>query len=331
MDNVKKADIVCTTCTSAGGARIKGAKFPVVIFDESGQCVDPDILIPLVNGAKQAILVGDHKQLGPVILSNTARLGKYDLPLMQRLILSGVKPVILRMQYRMHPALSAFPNAAFYNNKLTDGVNEQQRYAPPFIQWPNPNIPMFFWNVRAKEEYYNDRLSYLNRNEAGCVAVLLEKMFQAGIRPIDIGIITPYAGQQAFLIDNLPTLCSIDKSFFDELEIASVDAFQGREKNYIILSNVRANTSHDIGFLRDLRRVCVSLTRARYGMIVLGCADTYSQNPLWVKYFEHCRAHGVFVEGNLNNLVQSSFTSDLKKGNDNEEEEETNLDQSTIY
>ena len=113
------------------------------------------------------------------------------------------------------------------------------------------------------------------------VALLLEAMYKAAIKASDVGIITPYAGQQAYLIETHPTICANNKNkAFDDVEIASVDALQGREKNFIILSNVRANDQHDLGFVKDLHRLCVSLTRARYGLIVIGCADTFAENKV---------------------------------------------------
>jgi regulator of nonsense transcripts 1 len=167
---------------------------------------------------------------------------------------------------------------------------------------------MFYWNVPSEEEYYETGLSYVNRHEVGCIAVLLEAMARRGVGPADIGVITPYAGQQALLVDSLPELCRIDDPhFFDDVEIASVDAFQGREKNFIILSNVRANDGYDIGFLKDEKRLCVSLTRARFGLVVIGCARTFARNRIWCRYIEHCKQNGVFVEGSLGHLAPSQF------------------------
>jgi regulator of nonsense transcripts 1 len=334
IEVVRSSDVVCTTCMSAGGARLTGRiKFQAVIFDESGQCLDPDLLIPLVHGCRQCVLVGDHKQLGPVVVSRKAQRARYDLPLMQRLIINGIHPLVLRTQYRMHPALSAFPSEAFYSGMLQDGVLAEHRTWPKkFINWPNPQIPLIFWNIKSQEEFYESGLSYVNRHEVGAVALILEAMYKADIKASDVGVITPYAGQQAYLIETLPTICANikNKAFFDDVEIASVDAFQGREKNFIILSNVRANDQHDLGFVKDLHRLCVSLTRARYGLIVIGCADTFSENKVWCQFIKHCQDRNVFVEGAINNFKPSSFTPqvDLEKGdNDGEDDNQDDADE----
>ncbi|EAY21670.1 putative regulator of nonsense transcripts, putative [Trichomonas vaginalis G3] len=335
-DVVRQSEVVCTTCVSAGGARLGRIKFQAVIFDESGQCLDPDLLIPLVHGTRQCVLVGDHKQLGPVVVSRQAVKARYDIPLMQRLILNGIHPLVLRTQYRMHPGLSAFPSEAFYSGMLQDGVTAEHRTWPnQFMKWPNPKLPLIFWNIPSKEEFYESGLSYVNRHEVGAVAVLLEAMYLGGVKASDIGVITPYAGQQIYMIETLPALCAkiTDKSFFDEIEIASVDAFQGREKNFIILSNVRANDQHDLGFVKDLHRLCVSLTRARYGLIVLGCADTFSENKVWCKYIKHCQENRVFVDGSINDFKPSNFSPliDLNKNENNSESSDDDAEAGTIY
>lgn len=319
---IEKSDVVCATCTSSGGARLKGVNFQAVIFDEAGQCLDPDLLIALSHNAQQAILVGDHCQLGPVVLSKENVRNRYDLPLMQRLILDEVKPIILRTQYRMHSAISSFPSEAFYQNLLNNGVKDEDRkWAKDVINWPNPNKPIIFWNVHSKEEYYDFGLSYLNTSECIVISSIIQKMYSNDVKASDIGIITPYVGQQTYLIETLPILCKdIPNEFFEDLEIASVDAFQGREKNFIIFSCVRANDSFDIGFLRDKRRLCVSLTRSKYGLITVGNAATFAHNPLWCKFIEHCASNKVFVEGNtVDSLSESSFTP-LVTTEENEDE-----------
>jgi regulator of nonsense transcripts 1 len=211
----------------------------------------------------------------------------------------------------MHPAISAFPSEVFYNKLLSDGVFFERKWEREVLPWPNLGLPLMFWNVRSVEENYESALSYVNRNEALCVSLILERMAENGVKGCDVGIITPYAGQQTYLIECLPFLCgNLERGFFEDLEIASVDAFQGREKNFVIFSLVRANDSNQIGFVKDVRRMCVSLTRAKYGLVVVGNAETFARNKLWVKYIEHCISVGVFVEGDgLDGLRKGSFNS----------------------
>jgi regulator of nonsense transcripts 1 len=325
-----ESDVVCATCVSAGGARLRDIVFKVVIFDESGQCLDPDLLIALTHGADQAIFVGDHKQLRPLVMSREAGKARYDMPLIERLVLLGLRPSVLRQQYRMHPAISEFPSEAFYGKLISDGITEEDRvWGTSTIPWPRPDWPLMFWNVDSKEEYYESASSFMNSSEAGYVAQLLSAFKDAGVDGWDIGIITPYAGQQSHLIEALPGLCGLSREdpFFEELEIASVDSFQGREKNFIIFSTVRANTDHVIGFLKDLKRMCVSLTRAKYGLVIVGNALTFARSKIWTKLIEHCTKKGVFMEGEtLDTLVPSTFTSLVAEGDYADEDVDYNAD-----
>jgi len=307
---VQEADVVCTTCVSAGGSRL-ATSFPVVIFDESGQIMDADLLIPLVHSVRQAVLVGDHKQLGPLFISNQASSGGYNIPLMQRLVTLQVMPNILLEQYRMHPTIAEFPSKTFYDSFLKNGVTEQQRKRHlPTLQWPNQNDPYIVWNMpQAREEVYENGVSYFNMHEVGACCVIVESLYTSGVAASDIGIITPYVGQQLTLRAHLPlkTSKTIPKAYLEDLEIESVDAFQGREKKYIILSNVRANDQFEIGFLKDARRLCVALTRAQFGLFVLIHAPTFSKNPLWCKLIDHAISKDFFKEGSLNSFKKSSY------------------------
>lgn len=330
---IEDSDAVCTTCISAGRALMRDIRFKVVIFDESGQCLDPDLLIGLNHIAEQAVLVGDHKQLGPVVMSHTARRGRYNLALMERLVLLGVHPLILRIQYRMHSAISSFPSTLFYNDLIKNGIDDQKDRCfkgqpnTDFFPWPNPNCPILFWNVMSVEESYGSATSYINQAEIGCVNQILTHLWQKGVTASDIGIITPYTGQQTLLLEHLPLISEIsDPDFFSELEISSVDAFQGREKNFIILSCVRANKSNEIGFLKDTRRLNVSLTRAKFGIFILANAATFTKNPCWYKLINLYKSVNAFVEGvDINNLKPSSLPALAKPPDD---EENMNYDES---
>lgn len=309
---IKEFPVVCTTCGSSGGKRVIAQKFPVVIFDESGQVLDPDIVLGAVRGAQQMILVGDHRQLGPVVFSRKAVKSRYDVSLMKRLTALNIRPSVLTTQYRMHPAISSFPSEAFYMKLIKDGLTRQDRqWSRPVLPWPDRNNPVMFWNVPSREENYDSAISYVNVREAEAIAQVVDMMCRNGIRNgSDIGIITPYTGQQMYLMDSLPVLCKFaDNEIIQEIEIASVDAFQGREKNFIIFSCVRANDMNDIGFMRDQRRLCVSLTRAKYGLVIIGDAPTFARSSIWCKLIQNLMPRGLFVEGELSALKSSSFTA----------------------
>ncbi|XP_059441222.1 regulator of nonsense transcripts 1 homolog isoform X2 [Corylus avellana] len=302
----QSADVICCTCVGAGDPRLANFRFRQVLIDESTQATEPECLIPLVLGAKQVVLVGDHCQLGPVIMCKKAARAGLAQSLFERLVLLGVKPIRLQVQYRMHPSLSEFPSNSFYEGTLQNGVtvNERQSSGIDF-PWPVPNRPMFFYVQMGQEEISASGTSYLNRTEAANVEKIVTTFLRSGVVPSQIGVITPYEGQRAYIVNYMSRNGALRQQLYKEIEVASVDSFQGREKDYIILSCVRSNEHQGIGFLNDPRRLNVALTRARYGIVILGNPKVLSKQPLWNSLLTHYKEHECLVEGPLNNLKQS--------------------------
>nr|XP_043626562.1 regulator of nonsense transcripts 1 homolog [Erigeron canadensis] len=302
----QSADVICCTCVGAGDPRLANFRFRQVLIDESTQSTEPECLIPLVLGAKQVVLVGDHCQLGPVIMCKKAARAGLAQSLFERLVMLGVKPIRLQVQYRMHPSLSEFPSNSFYEGTLQNGVtiNERQSTGIDF-PWPVPNRPMFFYVQMGQEEISASGTSYLNRTEAAHVEKIVTAFLRSGVVPSQIGVITPYEGQRAYIVNYMSRNGALRQQLYKEIEVASVDSFQGREKDYIILSCVRSNEHQGIGFLNDPRRLNVALTRARYGIVILGNPKVLSKQPLWNGLLTHYKEHECLVEGPLNNLKQS--------------------------
>lgn len=305
-----KADIICCTCVGAGSQKLSKYKFRMVLVDESTQAAEPEVLIPIIKGSKQVILVGDHQQLGPVILNKEAADSGLSQSLFERLILLGHVPIRLEVQYRMHPSLSDFPSNMFYEGSLQDGVLTHQRTLPAStFPWPVPHIPMMFWGNYGTEEISASGVSFLNRVEAMNVEKISTRLFKGGIQPEQIGVITPYEGQRAFITLYMTLNGSLfeRKADYSNIEVTSVDAFQGREKDFIILSCVRANQDQKIGFLKDPRRLNVAITRAKYGLIILGNTQALSRNFLWNELLSYFREKGCLVDGPLENLKLSTI------------------------
>ncbi|XP_020703391.1 regulator of nonsense transcripts 1 homolog isoform X2 [Dendrobium catenatum] len=303
---LQSADVICCTCVGAGDPRLGNFRFRQVLIDESTQATEPECLIPLVLGVKQVVLVGDHCQLGPVIMCKKAARAGLAQSLFERLVLLGHKPFRLQVQYRMHPSLSEFPSNSFYEGTLQNGVtiNERQSSGIDF-PWPAPNRPMFFYVQMGQEEISASGTSYLNRTEAANVEKIVTTFLRSGVVPSQIGVITPYEGQRAYIVNYMSRNGSLRQQLYKEIEVASVDSFQGREKDYIILSCVRSNEHQGIGFLNDPRRLNVALTRARYGIVILGNPKVLSKQPLWNGLLTHYKERECLVEGPLNNLKQS--------------------------
>ena len=211
--------------------------------------------------------------------------------LFERLVVLGNRPIRLQVQYRMHPCLSEFPSNMFYEGTLQNGVTAPERLRKNVdFPWPVPDTPMFFYQNLGQEEISSSGTSFLNRRvfilslrtparpwltsvprtEASNVEKIVTKFFKSGVVPSQIGVITPYEGQRSYIVNYMQFNGSLKKDLYKEIEVASVDAFQGREKDYIILSCVRSNEHQGIGFLNDPRRLNVALTRAKYGVVILG-------------------------------------------------------------
>lgn len=306
---LQAADVICTTCVGAGDPRLANLRFRQLLIDESTQAMEAECFIPIVLGVKQLVLVGDHCQLGPVVMCKKAAKAGLTQSLFERMVLLGIRPIRLQVQYRMHPTLSEFPSNMFYEGTLQNGVSDIERILPGVeLPWPNPSRPMFFLISTGSEEMGAGGTSFLNRTEAASVEKICTMMLKAGCNPDQIGVVTPYEGQRAYVVSHMQKSGSLRTELYKEIEVASVDSFQGREKDFIIVSCVRSNSQQGIGFLRDPRRLNVALTRAKYGIIIIGNARLLARNPLWYSLLTHFQERDCIVEGPLNNLVTSMIS-----------------------
>jgi len=168
--------------------------------------------------------------------------------------------------------------------------------------------PMLFYSSLGPEELSASGTSYLNRQEAANAEKVVSLFLRAGVLPSQLGVITPYEGQRAYLTAYMVRQGALRQELYQEIEVASVDAFQGREKDYILLSCVRSNEGAGLGFVNDPRRLNVALTRARYGLVIFGNPKVLSRSPLWNNLLVHFKDAGCLVEGDLHDLQQSTMT-----------------------
>lgn len=229
--------------------------------------------------------------------------------LFERLIILGHRPLRLQVQYRMHPALSEFPSTTFYEGSLQNGVAHEERTMPQLaFPWVSSSKPMLFYASLGPEEISASGTSYLNRAEAANVERVVSLFLKCGVSPAQLGVVTPYEGQRAYLTSYMVRQGLLRSELYQEIEVASVDAFQGREKDFILLSCVRSNEGQGLGFVNDPRRLNVALTRARYGLVLFGNPKVLSRSPLWNNLLVHFKESGCLVEGALNNLKQSNIS-----------------------
>ena len=307
---LSEAEVVCCTCSSSGDNRVIVNEFQSLVIDECGQATEPETIIPISLTKGRVVLVGDHKQLGPIVQSKKAWKQGYEISLFERLVTINCPLIQLDTQYRMHPEIVLFPNLKFYDGSLKNAVTAKDRRLK-FFPWPRPNVQMMFYAC----EYgvmNREGTSFLNQLEALLVSNVARYFTsnRVGIRPEDIGVITPYDAQHEYLL----TRCNMH----DKIEVASVDGFQGREKEVIIITCVRSFQedsegrkwqSGDIGFLNDPRRLNVALTRAKRGLVIIGNPLVLCKDQLWLHFLNHLQEKRVFVKGrDLDKLVDFKMT-----------------------
>jgi len=196
----------------------------------------------------------------------------------------GVVPFLLDTQFRSHPVIAEFSSRTFYANRLKNGVEARDRKPPRGLPWPRPDCPIAFVEVRHEEQTEGD--SKFNPGEAEVVSNIVQDVFyNRELEVTEVGVVTPYVAQVRMLKRMLRNLIpeNIDP---DLLEVASVDNFQGREKDLIVFSAVRSNRSGTVGFLADWRRLNVMLTRARRGIVIVGNSATLKADPHWAQWMD---------------------------------------------
>lgn len=300
MQVINSAEVICCTLSVASNYGLDGVD--AVLIDEATQAREPETLIPMVHECKQLILVGDHQQLGPTIVNNNCKHHHYGRSLFERLIILGEQSVMLKVQYRMHPCLSEFPSNTFYNGELQNGVTASQRSHRFNIKWPNANVPMMFWSVEGEERLGNAGMSCVNETEASCVKQIVQQLLSSGIQGSSIGVISPYVGQIRqiqMMFAREARSGGLMAGRFLEVDVNSVDSYQGSEKEYIVYSCVRCNKNGNIGFLTDKARLNVAITRAKYGLFIIGNPETLREDSVWNSLMIHCRSKMCLVEGPL--------------------------------
>jgi len=285
------APILCATTTGLDDSLLGNRRFDFVVIDEACQSTEPGCWIPITR-AGRVVFAGDHRQLPPTVLSPDAKRQGYDLSLFERLAES--QPSLVRrllIQYRMHAGIMEFSSLEFYDAELLADMSVAAHVACEIEGVENNPLttaPLEFIDTAGAaydEEIEPAGQSRLNRREAELVVRKVEALLSAGLQPQHVGIITPYAAQVRLLRDKLPDL---------SLEIDTVDGFQGREKEVIIISFVRSNEKNEIGFLSDLRRTNVAMTRARRKLLMIGDSATLAVDPFYARLIAQVETQGQY-------------------------------------
>lgn len=267
--------IVATTNVSSGIELLENEHFDWVIMDEAAQASIPSSMIPLLK-CDRFVLVGDHYQLPPVVISPEA----IELGLRNTLMemLGTMYPYQMKMldtQYRMNEVINHLISSMFYRSELKSDLSVKRRY----LKVLGDEI-ISLYQVDGVEIINADSKSYYNETEAQKVKEVVEELLSSKYRleQSQIGVITPYKAQVKYLKSILPQA-------YTDLEVDTVDSFQGREKDVIILSLVRSNEEGKIGFLKEYRRLNVSMSRAKCKLIIIANIEMIAKEPLYEKMF----------------------------------------------
>ncbi len=292
---IASADVVLSTNGMIMSDLLRENEFDVAMIDEGSQQVIPSTLIPILH-ANRFVIAGDHKQLPPTVLSNSKEL---KVSLFEELIeRNPANSSMLRIQYRMNEKIMGFSNQKFYEGKLiADESVKDHTIADLGLSQPSSyeevldSTPVVFVDTTGMEapESLPDRsTSYQNLAEANLAKELTEELLGMGADPGMLGIISPYAAQ----VKRLKKLIDTEERV---IEIKSVDGFQGREKEIILISFVRSNPKGEIGFLKDLRRLNVAITRAKRKLICIGDASTLGHDTIYKEFLDYIAKEGKIV------------------------------------
>jgi ATP-dependent RNA/DNA helicase IGHMBP2 len=295
----KTAQVICCTPVTSMHRALSRKRFGTLFFDEASQALEPMVWIPLLK-CKRLILSGDHFQLPPVVKSLESKKGGLDHTLLDRCIEFKEAVVLLNRQYRMSSAIMGFSNAYFYKNELIADetvathslINDENSYLSKSIEFIDTAGCSF-------DEIQNpETLSHSNPKEGEILfkhlqQLLLDYSVHPELPALDIGIISPYKEQREWLKENSIHL-ELEKSKLHSLSIKTIDGFQGEERDVIYISLVRSNDRHEIGFLNDLRRMNVAITRAKKKLVVIGDSATIGSSVFYQSFLEYCEKNGMY-------------------------------------
>ena len=296
IDNELFAEARVVACTLVGSANrvLMNRNFSSLFIDEAAQALEAACWIA-IGKADRVILAGDYHQLPPTIKCMAAARGGLDKTLMQKVAANKPEVVsLLKIQYRMHEDIMRFPSAWFYHNQLESDASVKYR---GILQYDTPVVWYDTEKCGFEEEQLSESMSRLNKKEAELlIGKLQEYILKIGKErileeQIDFGLISPYRSQVHY-IRGLIKRNSFFKPFRKLITVHTVDGFQGQERDVILISLVRANESGKIGFLHDLRRMNVAITRARMKLILLGDASTLVHHKFYKALYEYIDSHG---------------------------------------
>ena len=296
-----EARVIACTLVGAANRLLDGQKYGTLFIDEAAQALEAACWIP-IRRVSRVILAGDHCQLPPTVKSIAALKAGLGKTLMERIV--EMKPevvTLLKMQYRMNDDIMRFSSNYFYDGQVESAPNVKYRGILDLdvaMEWVNPSEnseSLESSEESFKETFIGESFGRINKDEAELTLNTLQQYFERISKQrllderIDVGIISPYRAQVQYL-RRLLMKREFFKPFRRQISINTVDGFQGQERDIIVLSMVRSNDDGQIGFLRDLRRMNVAITRARMKVIILGDVATLTRHPFYRQLWQYIQS-----------------------------------------
>ena len=314
--------VIGVTCAACSFPLLKNLTFQVHLLDECSQMIEPLSLVPIARfHCERLILVGDPNQLSPTIQgSESLHSNGLELTMFERLQKADLEVVQLRRQYRCHPSISHICSRAFYKGALTDGVTAEERH--PLVEFLPP---VSFVDIANGVETTATDGSLYNVKEVDYCVKLVNKLLSEGLEPSQIGVITQYKAQVLRIVNKLTDSVSssssgeksaeaLPTSMLRGIQVSTVDAFQGAEKDVVILSCVRTKF---VGFINCPRRANVALSRAKHHLVMVGCHRLLRSDTLWFRILQLAEEGEARFERGQNALVGAA-TVNIGNGDDKE-------------
>lgn len=284
-DILSKAQVIASTLVGAANYNLKGRRFNTVFIDEAAQGLEPATWIPILK-ANRVILAGDHKQLPPTIKSTEAAKGGLSVTLFEKAIENNNADIMLTEQYRMHESIMTFSSRLFYEGKLSahSSVAKHTVFdSDTPLQFIDTAGCGFFESIdsESKSSYNAEEADLLVRHLKSYLEAVLEN--NATIH--SIGVISPYKSQVEQLHKRIHEEIELETA--PAIAVNTVDSFQGQERDVIYISLVRSNEKGDIGFLSDIRRMNVAMTRARKKLVIVGDSATITSNAFYGSFLDY--------------------------------------------
>ena len=284
-----EARVIASTLTGAANRLLDGQKYNTLFIDEAAQALEAACWIA-IRRTSRVVLAGDHCQLPPTVKSIAALKGGLGKTLMERIVENKPEVVtLLRVQYRMNEQIMRFSSDYFYDGKVESAPQIKHR---GILDYDHPILWIDTTSLDCHEEFVGESFGRINKPEAELTLNTLKDYFTKIGRErilderIDVGVISPYRAQVQYLRRQI-TKKEFFKPYRHLISINTVDGFQGQERDIILISMVRANDEGQIGFLSDLRRMNVAITRARMKLIILGNSATMTRHPFYRKLYEY--------------------------------------------